>query len=64
MKRIITYIAFFCLTGFTATSSFPVIAKGCSSQMNKKAELECGVANDDCQTEKVEIFESNKKVRS
>ena len=37
MKRLIPYIAFACLTGFTATSGLPVMAGACSSHMNKKA---------------------------
>ena len=41
MKRLIPYIAFACLTGFTATSGLPVMAGACSSHMNKKAEIEC-----------------------
>ena len=38
MKRLFPYIAFACLTGFTATTGLPVIAGSCSSHMNKKAE--------------------------
>jgi len=38
MKRFFPYIAFACLTGFTATTGLPVMAGGCSSHMNKKAE--------------------------
>ena len=45
MKRLFPYIAFAFLTGFTATTGLPVIAGGCSSQMNKKAEIKC--AEDD-----------------
>ena len=64
MKRLIPYIAFACLTGFTATSSLPVMAGGCSSQMNKKAEIKCDEDDTECQTEKAEKFELNKTVRS
>ena len=39
MKRLIPYIAFACLTGFTAASGLPVMAGGCSSQINKTAEI-------------------------
>ena len=52
MRRIIPYIAFFCLTGFTATSGLPLIAGSCSSHMNKKAEIKCAEDDTECQTEK------------
>jgi len=45
MKRLFPYIAFACLTGFTATTGLPVIAGGCSNHMNKRAEIKC--AEDD-----------------
>ena len=64
MSRIIPYIAFFCLTGFTATSSLPIMASGCNSHMNKKAEIECAEDDTECQTEKAEKFELNKTIRS
>ena len=48
MKRLFPYIAFACLTGFTATTGLPVIAGGCSSHMNKKAEIKC--AEDDTES--------------
>tara|TARA_B100000131_G_scaffold128119_1_gene125012 strand:- start:10 stop:195 length:186 start_codon:yes stop_codon:yes gene_type:complete len=61
MKRLFPYIAFACLTGFTATSGLPVMSGGCSSQMNKKAEIKCAQDDTECQPEK---FELNKTVRS
>ena len=61
MRKIIPYLALFCLTGFTATNSLPVMAGGCSSHMNKKAEINCVKDDTDCQSEK---FKSNKNVRS
>ena len=64
MKKIIPYIAFFCLTGFTATSGLPLMAGGCSSQMNKKAEIKCAEDDTECLTEKAEKFELNKSIRS
>ena len=64
MKRLIPYIAFACLTGFTATSDLPVMASGCSSHMNKKAEIKCAEDDTECQAEKTEKFELNKTVRS
>ena len=64
MKRIIPYIAFACLTGFTTIRSLPVMAGGCSNQMNKKVEIKCDEDDTKCQTEKAEKFELNKTLRS
>ena len=64
MKRFIPYIAFACLTGFTAASGLPVMANGCSSHINKKAEIICAEDNIECQTEKAEKYGLNKTVRS
>ena len=64
MKRLIPYIAFACLTGFTATSGLPVMAGGCSSHMSKESEINCAADDIDCQTEKAEQFELNKTIRS
>ena len=64
MKRFIPYITFVCLTGFTAISGLPVMAGGCSSHMNKKAEIKCAEDETECQTDKVEKFELNKSLRS
>ena len=64
MKRLFPYIAFACLTGFTATTGLPVIAGSCSSHMNKKAEIKCAEDDAECQTEKAEKFEMNNTLRS
>ena len=64
MKRIIPYIAFLCLTGFTATSGLPVMAAGCNSYINKKPEIKCAEDDAECQIEKAEKFELNKTVGS
>ena len=64
MKIVIPYIAFACLTGFTVTSSSPLMAGGCSSHMNKKAEIKCVEDDTECQIDKAEEFELNKTVRS
>ena len=56
MKRLFSYIAFACLTGFAATSTLPVIAGGCSSHMNKKAEIKCAEDDTECLIEKAEEF--------
>ena len=54
MKKLFPFIAFACLTGFTATSGLPVVAGGCSSQMNKKAEIKCAQDDIECLSEKAE----------
>ena len=64
MKRIIPYIAFFCLTGFTATRGLPLMAGSCSSHMNIKADIKCTEDDTECQTEKAEKIELNKTIRS
>ena len=64
MRKIIPYIAFFCLTGFTATSGLSLMAGSCSSHMNKKAEIKCAEDDKECQTEKAEKFKLNKNVTS
>ena len=64
MRRIIPYIAFLCLTGFTATSGLPLMAGSCSGNINKKADIKCAEDDTECQTEKAEKFEVNKSIRS
>ena len=64
MRKIIPYIAFFCLTGFTATNGLPLMAGGCSSHMNKKADIKCAEDDAECQTEKAEEFELKKIISS
>ena len=64
MRRIIPYIAFLCLTGFTATSGLPVMASGCISDMNKITEIKCAEDDTKCLTEKTEKYRLNKIVRS
>ena len=64
MKRLIPFIAFTCLTSFTAGNVLPVVAGGCSSRMNEKAEIKCAEDDTECKTEKAEKFELNKTLRS
>ena len=64
MKRLIPYIAFACLTGFTATTGLPVMAGGCSSHMNKKAETKCAEDDSKCNTEKAEKFDLRDSLKS
>ena len=64
MKRFLPYIAFACLTGFTATTGLPVMAGGCSSHLNKKAEIECADDDTQCQVEKTEKFDLRDSLKS
>ena len=64
MKKFIPYIAFVCLSSFTATSALPVMAGGCSSHMDKKAEIKCAENDTNCLTEKAEKSELKKTLRS
>ena len=64
MKRFFPYITFACLTGITAMTGLPVIAGGCSSHMNKKAEIKCAEDDTECQTEKAEKFDLKDSLKS
>ena len=64
MKRFMPYIAFACMTGFTAANGLPVMAGGCSSQIDKTAEIKCAEDDIQCQTEKAEKYGLNKTTRS
>tara|TARA_B100001027_G_C16084836_1_gene248974 strand:- start:218 stop:412 length:195 start_codon:yes stop_codon:yes gene_type:complete len=64
MKRIFPYIAFACFTGFTATTCLPVMAGGCSSHMNNKAEIKCADDDIECQIEKTENFDLKDTLKS
>ena len=60
MKRLYTYIAFLCLTSFSATNALDVIAGGCTSRhMNKKTENICADNETECQSEKSLKFDLN-----
>ena len=64
MKRLFPYLAFACLTGFTASTGLPVISGGCSSHVNKKAEIKCAEDDAECQIEKVEKIELKNSLKS
>ena len=64
MKRLFPYIAFACLTSFTATTGLQVMAGGCSSHMNKKAEIKCAEDDTECQIEKAEKFDLEDSLKS
>ncbi len=64
MKRLFPYIVIACLTSFTATTGLPVMAGGCSSHMNKKAEIKCAENDTECQTEKAEKFDLKDSLKS
>ena len=64
MKKLIPYITFVFLTGFTATTGLPVMAGGCSSHMNKKAEIKCAENDTECQAEKASKFDLKDSLKS
>ena len=64
MKRLLPYIAFAFLTGFTAITGLPVTAGGCSSHMNKKAEIKCVENDTECQAEKASKFDLKDSLKS
>ena len=64
MKRLLPYIAFACLTGFTATTGLPVMAGGCSSHMNNKTEIKCVEDDTECQIEKDNNFDLRDSLKS
>ena len=64
MKRFFPYIAFACLTSFTALTGLPVIAGGCSSNINKKAEIKCAEDDTECQIQKADKFDLKYSLKS
>ena len=64
MKRFFPYIAFACLTGFTATTGLPVMAGGCNSYIQKKAEIKCAENDTECQAEKASKFDLKDSLKS
>ena len=64
MKKLIPYIAFALLTGFTAIKELPVLAGGCSSYTNKTAKIECPLEDMECQSKKAEKSDLKKTVKS
>ena len=64
MKRFFPYIAFACFVGFTATTGLPVMAGGCNSYMNKKAEIKCAEDDTECQIEKAEKLDLKDSLKS
>ena len=64
MKGLFPNIAFACLTGFMATTGLPVMAGGCISNMNKKAEIKCAENDTECQIEKAEKFDLKDSLKS
>ena len=64
MKKLIPYIAFACLTGISATEGIPIMAGGCSSHMNKKAEIKCVENDTQCQEEESAKFDLKDSLNS
>ena len=64
MKRLFPYITFACLIAFTARTGLPVMAGGCSSHMNKKAEIKCAENDTECQIKKTKKFDLIEFIKS
>ena len=64
MKKLFPYIAFACLIGFTTSTGLPAMAGGCSSHMNKNAEITCAEDDTECQIEKAEKFNLKNSLKS
>ena len=64
MKRLIPFIAFACLSGFTATTGIPLMAGGCSNYTNKKVEIKCAENDTKCQAEKALKLELKDSLKS
>ena len=56
MRKLLPFIAFTCLTSFSAINAFPVMAGGCSSHRNKVNEIKCDKDDKECQTKNTEKF--------
>ena len=64
MKRFFPYIALTFFGGFTAANVLPVMAGGCSRDMNKTAEIICAEDDTECQTEKADNFDIKDSIKS
>ena len=64
MKKLLLFIAFSYLTAFSATSSLPLIAGGCSSHRNKASEIKCDKDDKECQTKNAEKFDLKQAIKS
>ena len=58
MKKSISAIVFLAVTTISPFISFPLVAGGCNSHMNKKVEAECLPNDKKCLKIKEEIKES------
>ena len=64
MRKIIPYIAFTSLTCLSLMNVVPAMAGGCSSNINKNLKIECPEDDIDCQTNRVEKYQSDKAIKS
>ena len=64
MKKLLPFITFACLTTFSATSSLPLMAGGCSSHRNKATEIKCDKDDKECQTKNAERFDLKQAINS
>ena len=64
MKKLLPFIAFSYLTAFSATSSLPLMAGGCSSHRNKATEIKCEKDDKECQVKNTEKFDLSEAIKS
>jgi len=64
MKNLLPFITFTCLTVFSVTSGLPVMAGGCSKDINKASEIKCDKDDKECQIENAEKFDLNQAIKS
>ena len=63
MRKIFPYIAFLCLTGFTAANGVQVMARGCNNNMLKQARIECDNDDSKCQPNKADKNALDKTIK-
>ena len=64
MKKIIPYVTFALITGFSLISEEQVFAGGCKNHINKKAKIECPKNDTECQANKNNKYELDKTLNS
>ena len=64
MKKLLPFITVTCLTAFSATTVFPVMAGGCSSRSKKTSEVKCEKNDTECQSKNTEKFDLNQAIKS
>ena len=64
MKKLISNIAFVSLAVLTSTNTLSTIAGGCSSQINRKVEIDYAESDTECQDEKASNLDFKELLKS